>query len=449
MANAPKYGDLPYELGATVLDVDGDAAPITAPVDRVTANDLVKADMQKIVPGVTASDVVAPSGKSIIGNQVVSFATVDGTAGGALANVKGMVQNFPVATVAEYTAFKTAFLAGTTLPVVNRILRPALNTAYAFYFDVLASPFDYGKVPGDNMAAKKTWQQPIIGDGPVALNDAWYEQNTGLYWVCTTAGDPMINNTIGDVVQFKAFAPVVHENLNEWNQRWAENPAYTVDYDAVNAAVLAALTKPTDWSNYADAAYTLAIKANAGRRAFGPGTVLKSDLSPASPVSGTDDAVWEAKFAAMYVVSNVVHPSAVSHLRAALYEQGDARPETYNTGVTYITGDKITVPIKGATWDLKVGWPYDGGNNTLGDSTLGINPQPSAGPLTVKSQAMPGDLFPAEPTVTASDSTNAAKLAGLGYVASPTTNWTTGQKITIGTFAFNWTGSAWAAGTHA
>jgi len=66
-----------------------------------------------------------------------------------------------------------------------------------------------------------------------------------------------------------------------------------------------------------------------------------------------------------------------------------------------------------------------------------------------KGQAKPGNIYPAEATITASDATNAAKLAGLGYVASPTTAWTTGQKMTVGTFDFNWSGTAWAAGAHA
>lgn len=71
------------------------------------------------------------------------------------------------------------------------------------------------------------------------------------------------------------------------------------------------------------------------------------------------------------------------------------------------------------------------------------------GPLVDKASSSPGDVFPAEPTVTAEDAPNAAKLAGLGYVAFPTTAWTTGQAITIGTFKFNWDGTAWAAGIHA
>lgn len=75
--------------------------------------------------------------------------------------------------------------------------------------------------------------------------------------------------------------------------------------------------------------------------------------------------------------------------------------------------------------------------------TLGKAPAP------VKGSARPDDVFPAEPTVTAEDATNAAKLAGLGYVANPTSAWTTGQQITIGTYHFNWSGTAWAAGAHA
>ena len=66
-----------------------------------------------------------------------------------------------------------------------------------------------------------------------------------------------------------------------------------------------------------------------------------------------------------------------------------------------------------------------------------------------RAKAQPGASFPYEPTVTAQDTTNANKLAALGYVASPTSNWTTGQKITVNGFLFNWTGAAWAAGAHA
>ena len=69
--------------------------------------------------------------------------------------------------------------------------------------------------------------------------------------------------------------------------------------------------------------------------------------------------------------------------------------------------------------------------------------------MASKAAAAPGAVFGNEPTVVAQDSTNAARLAGLGYVASPTSNWTTGQAITVSGFLFNWTGAAWAAGAHA
>ena len=71
------------------------------------------------------------------------------------------------------------------------------------------------------------------------------------------------------------------------------------------------------------------------------------------------------------------------------------------------------------------------------------------GVMPDKGAAAPGDVFPTEPTVTASDPTNAAKLASLGYIAVPTTAWASGEKITVGTFDFNWSGTAWAEGAHA
>jgi hypothetical protein len=73
----------------------------------------------------------------------------------------------------------------------------------------------------------------------------------------------------------------------------------------------------------------------------------------------------------------------------------------------------------------------------------------AAAPTPTKGAAAPGDVFPAETTVTASDATNAAKLTALGFIATPTTAWTKGQKITIGTWDFNWSGTAWAEGAVA
>jgi hypothetical protein len=97
---------------------------------------------------------------------------------------------------------------------------------------------------------------------------------------------------------------------------------------------------------------------------------------------------------------------------------------------------------------------------TIGDITFYRNGavawvqsmQPRSGvlpPSSNKGSAAPGNVYPNEPTVTASDSTNAAKLGPLGYVAVPSTAWTTGQAITVNGFAFSWDGAAWAAGAAA
>jgi hypothetical protein len=67
-----------------------------------------------------------------------------------------------------------------------------------------------------------------------------------------------------------------------------------------------------------------------------------------------------------------------------------------------------------------------------------VSPQPNS--------VFVGSVFPSYPTITASDSTNAARLAPLGFVAQPQTAWSTGQSFTVGGFQFHWTGSAFAAG---
>jgi hypothetical protein len=101
---------------------------------------------------------------------------------------------------------------------------------------------------------------------------------------------------------------------------------------------------------------------------------------------------------------------------------------------------------------------YDNAGNVLkngatGDTTakIPVTGVPNCGPATpTKGAAGPGDVFPAEATISAEDATNAAKLAGLGYVANPTTAWATGESITIGTggtaYEFSWDGAKWAAG---
>lgn len=61
-----------------------------------------------------------------------------------------------------------------------------------------------------------------------------------------------------------------------------------------------------------------------------------------------------------------------------------------------------------------------------------------------KAAATPGDVFPADATVTAF-----GDLTTAGYVANPQTAWTSGQKITVGTVIAHWSGTAWADGPAA
>lgn len=63
--------------------------------------------------------------------------------------------------------------------------------------------------------------------------------------------------------------------------------------------------------------------------------------------------------------------------------------------------------------------------------------------------AAPGAVYEADEDITGSNATNAGKLTAKGYVPKPSTAWTTGQKITIGTYDFHWNGTAWTAGAAA
>lgn len=63
-----------------------------------------------------------------------------------------------------------------------------------------------------------------------------------------------------------------------------------------------------------------------------------------------------------------------------------------------------------------------------------------------KGSASDDDAF-TEPTITAQDALNAAKLTPLGYVADPQSAWPTGDGIYVNAVhRFYWNGTAWAAG---
>jgi hypothetical protein len=133
--------------------------------------------------------------------------------------------------------------------------------------------------------------------------------------------------------------------------------------------------------------------------------------------------------------------------------------------VFYPKTDKSGTPVgRGFTGTVTIAPPDNVGNAASGTYATFTATLPLSGkyqmideagnPIPFKGAVKPGDVFPAESTITASDSTNAAKLGvpappGLGYVPAKPDAWTTGQKMTVGTYDFNWSGAAWAAGTHA
>jgi len=128
--------------------------------------------------------------------------------------------------------------------------------------------------------------------------------------------------------------------------------------------------------------------------------------------------------------------------------------------VFYPKTDKSGTPVgRGFTGTVTIAPPDNVGNAASGTyatftATLPLKGKyqmidESGNPIPFKGAAKPGDVFPNEPTILASDAGNAAKLGPLGYVANPTSAWTTGQKITVNGYDFNWSGAAWAAGTHA
>ena len=138
---------------------------------------------------------------------------------------------------------------------------------------------------------------------------------------------------------------------------------------------------------------------SAGNPVVEKSSARPGDVFPAEPTITAEDETNANKLAALGYVAN---------------------PQT-----AWVTDEKITVGTYEFSW-----------NGT----------QWKPGEVADRGAAEPGDVFPAEPSVTAEDTTNAAKLTGLGYVALPATVWTTGQGITIGTFRFSWDGSAWDPG---
>jgi len=189
----------------------------------------------------------------------------------------------------------------------------------------------------------------------------------------------------------------------------------------------------------------------AGLTSTGGDPVSLNTLCPEGSFSEATERVWNL------AITGVQDVESAESFQMFLLEH-DGEEATFKF---YPKTDKSGTPMgRGFTGNVTIAPPDNIGNAASGSfatftATLPLKGKYSmidetGAPIPNKAQAKPGDVFPNEPTITASDSTNAAKLAPLGYVAaSGATAWTTGQKMTVNSFDFNWSGTAWAAGAHA
>lgn len=185
----------------------------------------------------------------------------------------------------------------------------------------------------------------------------------------------------------------------------------------------------------------------AGLTSTGGEPVALNTLCPEGSFSEASERAWN------FTVTGVQDVESAESFQIFLLEH-DGEEATF---LYYPKTNKNGTPVgRGFTGTVTIAPPDNVGNAASGAFATFTAVLPlkgkysmvdeSGNPIPNKGAAEPGDVFPNEPTVTASDATNAAKLAGLGYVANPTTPWTTGQQTLVNTYAFHWGGSAWAAG---
>jgi hypothetical protein len=193
----------------------------------------------------------------------------------------------------------------------------------------------------------------------------------------------------------------------------------------------------------------------AGLTSTGGDPVALNTLCPEGSFSENTERTWQLTITAAQDVE-----SADSLQLFLLEHEGETAEFTY-----YPKTDKAGTPVgRGFTGTVTLSPPDAVGNQTSGayatfTATLPLQGKYSmvdaaGNPIPNKASVKPDDVFPAEPTITASDAPNAAKLAGLGYVVDATTvPWASGKNMTVGTFAFHWDDAAapaaWAAGAHA
>lgn len=179
----------------------------------------------------------------------------------------------------------------------------------------------------------------------------------------------------------------------------------------------------------------------AGLTSTGGDPVALNTLCPAGSFSEATERVWNLVVTGVQDVE-----SADSFMMFLLEHDGEEATFTYYPKTTK-DGNPVGV---GFTGTVTLGPPDNVGNAASGTFATFTATLPLKGKYSVvndRSNASPGSAFPYEPTITAEDVTNAAKLTGLGYVADPTTAWVAPGAITINdTFEFHWSGTAWVAG---
>lgn len=188
----------------------------------------------------------------------------------------------------------------------------------------------------------------------------------------------------------------------------------------------------------------------AGLTSTGGDPVSLNTLCPEGSFSEATERTWQLTVTGVQDVE-----SAESFQMFLLEHDGETATFEY-----YPKTDKNGTPMgRGFTGTVTLAPPDNIGNAASGayatfTATLPLQGKYSmvdaaGNPIPNKAAAKPGDVYPNEPTVTASDATNAAKLGPLGYVAAEPAAWTSGQKMTVNGYDFNWTGTDWAAGAHA
>jgi hypothetical protein len=192
----------------------------------------------------------------------------------------------------------------------------------------------------------------------------------------------------------------------------------------------------------------------AGLTSTGGDPVSLNTLCPEGSFSEATERTWQL------TVTGVQDVESAESFQLFLLEH-DGEQATF---VYYPKTDKSGTPMgRGFTGTVTLAPPDNVGNSASGayatfTATLPLQGKYSmvdenGDPIPNKASAKPGDVYPTEPTVTASDATNAAKLTGLGYVVDPATvPWSTGDKMTVNGYDFSWdeaaVPAAWAPGTH-